>query len=98
GPATNAVYKAGSGDQVLMVSPNAAPPPSETSSTGSAAVEFTSVPSVGSFDHLGGVIHGVNPADYKVAVFINVAGGWWNKPSWDSPAVSIHPDGSFVVA
>jgi uncharacterized repeat protein (TIGR01451 family) len=36
----------------------------------------------------------VQPADYKVAAYIQVFGGWWTKPTFDSPTVAINPDGT----
>ncbi len=33
----------------------------------------------------------------RVAVYIQVDGGWWTKPSWDSPCTPISADGSFSV-
>ena len=59
------------------------------------SLEFTYVPPYGSFENLRGQVHGINPGDYKVAVYIYVS-GWWNKPTWDSPLTPIQSDGSWT--
>jgi hypothetical protein len=63
---------------------------------GIAFIEFTIVPPYGSFDDLNGQVRHVRPADYKVAVYINVAGGWWTKPYFESPLTIIRADGSWT--
>ncbi|KFD40896.1 hypothetical protein DK28_0214180 [Peptococcaceae bacterium SCADC1_2_3] len=60
------------------------------------SIEFTSIPLYGNFENLKGLIKGVNPADYKIAVYIYVDNGWWTKPYWDNPLTSINKDGSFI--
>jgi hypothetical protein len=45
---------------------------------------------------LQGHVSCVNPADYKVAVYIYVS-GWWNKPTWASPLTPIRPDGTWTA-
>lgn len=60
------------------------------------SIEFTSVPLYGSFENLKGLIKGVNPADYKIAVYIYVDNSWWTKPYWDNPLTLINKDGSFT--
>lgn len=62
---------------------------------GEPTIEFTYVPSYGSFDDLKGQVWHVNPNDYKVAVYIYVS-GWWTKPYWNDPLTSINIDGSWV--
>jgi len=59
-------------------------------------IRFTSVPPYGSTKNLKGQVYNVNPADYRVAVYIRVAGGWWTKPYWARPITYIQPDGSWV--
>lgn len=59
-------------------------------------LEFTSVPSVGSTNDLHGRVSDVAAADYRVAVFIRVAGGWWTKPTFAEPLTVIQPDGTWV--
>ena len=61
---------------------------------GPVAVKFTYVPPYGSGDVLEVQVTGVRPADYVLAAYINVYGGWWTKPSWAQPTVTINPDGS----
>lgn len=63
---------------------------------GNASIEFTFVPSYGSSDDLKGQVWHVRPADYKVAVYIKVGGGWWTKPMWNSPLTTIWPEGSWI--
>jgi hypothetical protein len=46
---------------------------------------------------LEGVVKGVIPAYHRVAVFIFVGNGWWNKPTWDNPLTPLQCDGSFVT-
>ncbi len=59
-------------------------------------IELVFVPEYGSEDNLMGRVTGVeNPADYQIAVFIDVAGGWWTKPYWASPLTSIAAEGTW---
>jgi len=59
------------------------------------AIEFTHVPPYGSFENLQGRVRCVEPARYKVAVYIYVS-GWWTKPYWTSPLMPIGDDGSWA--
>ena len=61
-------------------------------------IEFTSVPALGSYLNLNGIARNVDPAKVRVAVYIRVDGGWWNKPYWDSPATELASEGSFSVS
>jgi hypothetical protein len=61
-----------------------------------ACIRFTYVPPYGSFDNLRGRVWCVNPADYKVAVYIYVS-SWWTKPYWAWPLTSINPDGTWAT-
>lgn len=63
---------------------------------GTPTVSMNVVPSIGSNDNLIGSIMHVIPADYKVAVYIKVASGWWTKPYAATPLTLILPDGSWV--
>ncbi len=36
-----------------------------------------------------------SPANYKIAVYILVGGGWWTKPYWASPWTEVKEDGNF---
>jgi alpha(1,3/1,4) fucosyltransferase len=60
-------------------------------------VEFTRVPAYGSKLNLEGVVRLPEIEGLRIAVCIRVHGGWWTKPSWDSPTAPISPDGSFSV-
>lgn len=55
-------------------------------------IGFTYIPSIGSFDNLTGSVSGVDPANYVVAVYIRVHGGWWTKPYWAWPTTEIGTD------
>lgn len=54
-------------------------------------------PAYGSFDDLKGQVQCVNPADYKVVVYIYVETGYWIKPYAKYPLTTIQADGSFQV-
>ena len=69
------------------------PPASDSDLT----IEFTSVPAFGSYLNLKGVVHHVEPERVRLAVYIRVDGGWWNKPTWEAPASPLAADGSFSV-
>jgi hypothetical protein len=64
--------------------------------TGTAAIEFTTVPPIGSFDNLHGQVWHVAPDDYGVAVYIKVSGGWWTKPYFSTPVTEINCDGTWT--
>ncbi len=64
--------------------------------TGTPAVELTAVPPIGSSSDLRGQVWHVAPANYGVAVYIKVLGGWWTKPFWNDPVTSINCDGSWT--
>lgn len=69
------------------------------SAPGAAAptISFSSVPPYGSFADLMGRVTNVAPSQYRVAVFIRVAGRWWTKPTFASPLTVIQPDGSWTA-
>lgn len=62
---------------------------------GTPAINFTYVPPYGSTDNLEGQVLHVDPSVYRVAVYINVAGGWWTKPTEAQPTVAINRDGTW---
>jgi len=62
----------------------------------SPAIEFTYVPPCGSDENLKGQASNIIPGDYKVAGYIRVGGGWWNKPTWANPLTPIQGDGSWT--
>ena len=59
------------------------------------AIRFTHVPPYGSYEDLRGQVDCVQPANYKVAVYIYVS-GWWTKPYWNQPLTQINADGSWI--
>jgi exo-beta-1,3-glucanase (GH17 family) len=63
---------------------------------GEPVIEFTHVPAFGSFDDLEGQALHVEPAEYRVAVYIYV-GGWWTKPTFARPLTPIQIDGSWIT-
>jgi hypothetical protein len=54
-------------------------------------VQFSCVPSIGSFLNVQGVVRNVVFTNFVVAPYINAWIGWWNKPYWASPTVPIDP-------
>jgi hypothetical protein len=64
---------------------------------GTPAIRLTHVPPRGSVDTLRGAVQHVKPADYYVAVFIQVpgSGGWWTKPTFAEPRTQVHCNGGF---
>jgi len=63
---------------------------------GTAQIELTFVPPLGSLQDLVGQIWHVNPPSYRVAVYIRVDGGWWTKPYWSTPLTVVDCAGSWV--
>ena len=63
--------------------------------SGTPTIQFTAIPARFTTDNLKGIVLHVKTADYKVAVYIRVQGGWWTKPYYDSPATLINPNGTF---
>ena len=68
---------------------------------GDPIIEFTDVPPYGSSDYLYPVLEGrvrnINPADYKVAVYIFVEGAaWWTKPTFAEPLTPIESDSTWI--
>jgi exo-beta-1,3-glucanase (GH17 family) len=64
--------------------------------TATAAIQFTSVPPIGSKSLLTGQVSHVNPASYYVVVYIHVPGlGWWVKPFATAPLTFVNCDGTW---
>jgi len=63
--------------------------------TNAPALEFLSIPSFGSSSNLFGRVLNVNPANFRVAVYIYV-GGWYTKPSFATPLTSVQPSGNWT--
>ncbi len=61
---------------------------------GPVAVQFTYVPPQGSGDSLEVQVTGVQPSAYVLATYIKVGGGWWTKPTFAQPTVTISHDGT----
>lgn len=61
------------------------------------SVAFTHVPAFGqSTDKtLSGRIHGLDPTNVRVVVYIQVDGAWWPKPSSAKPLTTIAADGTW---
>jgi hypothetical protein len=59
-------------------------------------IRITHIPPYGSYSNLQGVVTGVDPAKYRVAVYIRVAGGWWTKPYWARPTTPIYANGAWI--
>ena len=63
--------------------------------SGTPALQFTSVPLIGSNSLLYGQEWHVVPANYYVVVYIHVGTGWWVKPYAASPLTTIACDGTW---
>jgi hypothetical protein len=61
-------------------------------------IRITKIPAYGDYSNLQGVVSGVDPAQYQVAVYIKVRQGWWTKPYWAHPATPIYPGGTWTCA
>jgi hypothetical protein len=70
-----------------------------TDGFGNPSLTFTSVPARESTNYLQGVAMHVKPANFFVAVYIDVpgSGGWWTKPYFDNPRTGLHCDGRFTA-
>ncbi len=61
---------------------------------GVPSIVFTFVPRYGDRNGiLYGQVTNINPVQNKIATYIKVNGGWWNKPFAATPTVAIHTDG-----
>lgn len=58
-------------------------------------IEFTYVPPCGSSSNLQGRVCNVNPADYRIACYLETNDGWYNKPSWANNLTPIRSDGTW---
>jgi|WetSurSiteA1Bulk_404760.scaffolds.fasta_scaffold00244_15 hypothetical protein len=61
----------------------------------SAGINITYVPPCRSGEKLKGNVANVVPAQYKVAIYIFVSGGWWTKPTFASPLTTIAGNGTW---
>jgi hypothetical protein len=78
------------------VSGSSAAPSPITPAACSPEIAFTHVPPYGSDDDLAGRVACIEPAAYRVAVYI-YTGGWWNKPTFAEPLTPIASDGSWTA-
>jgi exo-beta-1,3-glucanase (GH17 family) len=65
---------------------------------GTPDILFTFLPPYGSTLQAEGRVSHVNPANYQVAIYINVQGGWWTKPSFAQPVTALTAGGTFQSA
>lgn len=62
------------------------------------SVTINRIPKPGATGSAVGVVKGLGAAEYKthnIAVYINVYGGWWTKPTFDSPLTPIGGKGAW---
>jgi hypothetical protein len=59
-------------------------------------IRLTFVPPVGSFEDLEGEVCGVDPEEHAIAVYIQVEGAWWTKPTFSQPLTTISDDSTFT--
>jgi hypothetical protein len=64
---------------------------------GTPTVEFTYAPPLGSTDDLVGQVLHVPPAEFRIAVYIEVNGRWWTKPTLSNNITAIRSDGVFTT-
>ncbi|MBL7737608.1 MAG: hypothetical protein JNK14_00185 [Chitinophagaceae bacterium] len=60
------------------------------------SIAFTFVPPLGVQQDVQGIVKGVLPFDYKVAVYIYANCGWYPKPTYAEPFTLLQCDGSFI--
>lgn len=60
-------------------------------------LELTAQPAMGEETDLAGVVRGVEPSACHVAVYVEVGGRWWTKPSFEAPRVPVAADGTFTA-
>ena len=62
------------------------------------AIHITSLPAYGTNELMSGVVSGVDVTAFRVASYIYIdGGGWWTKPTDQTPTVPIANDGSFAA-
>ncbi len=62
------------------------------------SIAFRKVPAHGKKNGvLKGTVDGVAFGDHRVAVYIEVRGGWWNKPDWDERRTKIKKNGKWAA-
>jgi hypothetical protein len=66
--------------------------------TSAPAIAITSVPALGYNGRASGTVVGVDFAEYSVAVYILVYGGWWIKPYANQPRTTLNADGTWSAS
>lgn len=62
------------------------------------SITISAVPPYGvAGDARGSVAPCIDPADYRVAVYIRVGGGYWTKPYWSQPVTGVAADRSWCA-
>ncbi len=64
--------------------------------TTAQSIGFTQIPPPGSAGYVYGIVHDVDPSKYGVALFIEVFGTEWTKPTFADPITPIQADGAFA--
>ena len=65
---------------------------------GSPSITFTSVPPIGSYANVVGKVTGVSPySTYGVALFLDIYGAYYTKPTLAQPITPIESDGTFLA-
>lgn len=68
------------------------------SATAQPAIRVQSLPGYGTSGAMRGVVTGVDTTAYRVAGYIYIdGGGWWTKPTHQTPTVPLGTDGSFEL-
>ena len=60
------------------------------------SIQFDPLPPPGASGTASGHCRDVDVSKYGVALFINVFGTWWTKPTFTRPITSLENDGSFI--
>jgi len=74
--------------EVATVTIDVQPPPQPN-------IVFTKVPPLGSSQNLEGTTN-VDPANYRIVIYIKVGSTWWAKPYANSPMTPIKSNGSWI--
>jgi glucan 1,3-beta-glucosidase len=67
----------------------------EAPDDGSDTLILDYIPVLGSSDNIKGHINDLNTCDYNIAAYIKVGGGWWTKPTFDMPVVTVFCNGQW---
>jgi len=85
----------GAGPAIQVTAPTVDPTPG---GAGVPQVLFTTVPPRGTWPAVvtGQALH-VLPSAHRVATYIHTRNGWWSKPFWSQPLVTLDAEGRFSV-